>query len=233
MNSLEQRSHTNIIDSFIECLKTNDIESLKRLLLNSHQLEILKNSLYTFGSLEETPLLHIACLNGSNDFVNILLRFGFNPNQKTSKGRQETALSLVVRTNESLDKTIDETKSKNVIDIIQLLLDFDADPTMTDILQWKPIHSTKEKKIMKMLLKKGEQIDSLGGAALQTPLMLASRKGNKELVEWLLKYHANPNICDKNGFYPIHHALGKLHILNLLTSSQLGNECIVRLLLSL
>ncbi|EFC46559.1 predicted protein [Naegleria gruberi] len=142
-----------------------------------------------------------------------MLRYGFDPNQKTRKSRQETPLFLLTR---NFEATLDENKSKSMLEMIKLLLDFDADPTLSDILLWKPIHMVQEKKIIKMLLKKGELIDSVGGTMQQTPLMLSSRKGNAELVEWLLKNHANPNVSDKNGFFPIHHALGNESVVKLL-----------------
>ena len=199
---------------FVRCLQTNDTESLKRLLLNTLQLETLKSSIITYAAMDPLPLLHVSCFHGSTSFVDVMLRYGFDPDIKASKGKQETPLSMLVRKAETT--TDDEETHRQTLEMIQLLLSHGANPSCVDLLQWKPIHSTQNKTIMKMLLKAGEILDSRGGAMEQTPLMLACKKGNKELVAWLLKNHSNPNVCDKLGFFPIHYAMGNEFVTKLL-----------------
>nr|CAG4719666.1 unnamed protein product [Naegleria fowleri] len=211
---------TTLEQGFVRSLQSNDLESLKRLLLDSSQLEMLKTSVISLGSSDSLPLLHLGVLHGSVQFVDTMLRFGFDPNTKTPKGKKETCISMLVRIAESGEKQL----AASPLEMIQLLLENGASPTIPDVLLWKPIHATQNKKIIKLLLRYGESIDSLGGATGCTPLILACRKGNKELVSWLLKHHANPNICDKQGFFPIHHALGDEHVVRLLLEQ--GKQCI-------
>ncbi|GBN29049.1 Ankyrin-1 [Araneus ventricosus] len=46
----------------------------------------------------------------------------------------------------------------------------------------------------------------------ETPLLYASREGYEEIVEILLKFKANPNICDKHKLMPLHYAAKFSHL---------------------
>lgn len=59
--------------------------------------------------------------------------------------------------------------------------------------------------VAKYLVEHAEDIDSKSGYG--TPLMAATVKKNKELVELLLKKGANPNKIDANGSTALHYAV--------------------------
>ncbi|GBO41154.1 Ankyrin-3 [Araneus ventricosus] len=46
----------------------------------------------------------------------------------------------------------------------------------------------------------------------ETPLLYASREGYEEIVEILLKFKANPNVCDKHKLMPLHYAAKFSHL---------------------
>ncbi|GBN29124.1 Ankyrin-3 [Araneus ventricosus] len=46
----------------------------------------------------------------------------------------------------------------------------------------------------------------------ETPLLYASREGYEEIVEILLKFKANPNVCDKHKLMPLHYAAKCSHL---------------------
>jgi ankyrin repeat protein len=51
--------------------------------------------------------------------------------------------------------------------------------------------------VAKFLIKNVKEID--GNSSMGTPLMAATVKGNKEIVQVLLENNANPNLTDANG----------------------------------
>ena len=46
----------------------------------------------------------------------------------------------------------------------------------------------------------------------QSPLVIASSKGDLQIVELLLKYNFNPNICNINGLSPLSMTSERGHI---------------------
>ncbi|XP_014232054.1 uncharacterized protein LOC106655959 [Trichogramma pretiosum] len=142
---------------------------------------------------------HVACAFDCEDIVRKSLELGQDPNfpvQKTGYSPLHVALFH---------------KSKNVT---ELLLRSGANPNVCDAHGWTALHYIRrehcQNDLAEMLFKLSDkkyqplQVNVRNNAG-DTPLMLAFfAEGKKEVVEFMLKRGADPNLANKDGSTPLH-----------------------------
>ncbi len=95
-------------------------------------------------------------------------------------------------------------------DIVELLVNNGARIDAIDKEGYQAIHRAAaggHKDVVELLLKKGVRIDALTEGVGWQPLHVAARKGQLEMVKWLLDQKADVNAEDTNKNQPLHLAL--------------------------
>ena len=154
----------------------------------------------------QTPL-HLAVCSGDKSMVQILLQRGPDLEATASNG----------------NKPLYDAAESGYIDIVKLLLDFNANVEAFNIDKQKTAfyqavengHFT----VAKTLLRYGADIDVRSPTGL-TPLFCAVRRGDQELVRYLLKHGANKKITLDDGRTVQDFANGNAAIIELLQTSQ-------------
>lgn len=169
-----------------------------------HNTDELLNSIVCYNQLIYKPnipftdeavcLLSEAVLKGDILLVKKLINLGADINILDSK-----ALSNAFKI--------------NMIDMIKLLLDNGADPTL-DMSESAPIIQACEKgnlEIVKLLLDKGVKINKTYSRDDKTPLMQACYYGYYDIVQLLINKGANVNFKNESGKNAMYYALRGKH----------------------
>ncbi|KAK7574224.1 hypothetical protein V9T40_011415 [Parthenolecanium corni] len=166
---------------------------------------------------EGLTALHIACENGCDENVLVLLQRDCDPNIKTNTG--ETALHIAC--------------SKGYVKIVKHLLDHFAYVDEQNNDGYKPLHlackNGSEENVL-MILQNGYIPNSRGGA-WEMALHVAYSEGHLKIVEHLLNYGGVIYERDRDGNTPLHIAvmfneIEKVRILlEKPANLQLPNEC--------
>lgn len=140
--------------------------------------------------------LHWAAGYGFTEIVRQLIKATVDINTKSKTGN--TALSVAVAA---------EVEQKEMVEI---LLANGANANSADNLNSLPIHHASLHgylEIVRLLLAYKSEINALDNWG-RTPLRLAAEFGkNPELIAFLIKHGANPNLPDKNKIYPLDSAI--------------------------
>ncbi|XP_040265727.1 palmitoyltransferase ZDHHC13 [Bufo bufo] len=78
------------------------------------------------------------------------------------------------------------------------------------LLHWAAINNRLE--LIKYLISKGAIVDQLGGTLNSTPLHWAVRQGHLQTIILLMKYGADPNLIDGEGYNSVHLAVLYQHL---------------------
>jgi len=136
--------------------------------------------------------LHHAVYNGNFKNVEALLRSGADPNAKNGRTYGETPLF-----------------GAQEPDIIGLMLDYGADPTMaTSLFAQTPLHryaQEGEDRAIQCLAERGADIHAVDSHGY-TPLHIAVMNHKPEAVNALLAGGADPNMQSASGDVPLHKA---------------------------
>lgn len=125
-----------------------------------------------------TPFIHAMESSTDTSIVEMMLKFGTDPNGKNQHG--ETALFKAINANR--------------LDLVQLLLERKADPNLPGPkhMLWPSVHKPE---ILEVLLSKGVDLRLAPGI-----LELATSVNSVEAVNALLRHNADPN-AKKDGIY--------------------------------
>ncbi len=99
--------------------------------------------------------------------------------------------------------------------VVKYLLQQGADPSIPDPANSLPLHHAADKghlEIAKMLIEKKADSINVKGHQRATPLCVASRAGNLDMVQFLLNSGADATIHDGNGYLPLHWATQNKHL---------------------
>ena len=147
-----------------------------------------------------------AVLGNSLEAVDLLLKAGANPEQKTIVGTLLSGaamngnLPLVRRLiaaganyNRELKKetALSAALSEHAVPVIEYLEQLGAYSPSKATLLYSCIHGDMER--AKRALAEGADVEEEGGFFEETPLMAAARKGRSKMVDFLLQNGANPN----------------------------------------
>ncbi|KAF6527440.1 hypothetical protein HZS61_010484 [Fusarium oxysporum f. sp. conglutinans] len=156
---------------------------------------INEQSVNETSSLGRTPL-GIACADGSNDLVALLL----------SKGADLTT------TNNDGWTPLNVASDSGHAEVVKMLLEKGADFT-TNEHGWTPLHSASysgHTEVVKILLEKGADFTTKNEHGW-TPLNLASSRGFAEVVKMLLEKGADLTTANTNGWTPLNSASDNGH----------------------
>ncbi|KAK2711915.1 hypothetical protein QYM36_012889 [Artemia franciscana] len=162
--------------------------------IRSNNLELVKLLLKRGANPNCGECLHLAVKNGSADLCNLLIKSGAELDATNVYGK--TPLGTAISTsNLDLVKCCQSQSSSTAIstsnlDLVKFLLNRGANPNCGECLH----HAVKEGRadICKLLIGFGAKLDAMN-AKKDTPLLIAIRNNNLELVKLLLKRGANPN----------------------------------------
>ena len=177
--------HLANVKKMFEFVKNNRTQDLRQLLKTFRGVNLVD---LTSG---DTPL-HIACQLGNKDIALLLLQAGANPTLKNNNG--QTPFDLVE--NETL-----KTNLQDQYNLTQFLFDAvenDSLPEIEQILDRLPANQVS------ILVNSRTNPESAEQG--ETPLHIAVKTGNKEMVKFLLDYGADVNAGDKYEATPLHFA---------------------------
>ena len=177
--------HLANVKKMFEFVKNNRTQDLQELLQTFRSVNLVD---LTTG---DTPL-HIACQLGNKDIALLLLQAGANPTLKNNNG--QTPFDLVE--NKTLKENLQEQYS-----LTQMLfndVENDSLPEIEYILDRLPANQVS------IIINSRTNPESAEQG--ETPLHIAVKAGNKEMVKFLLDKGADPNIGDKYEATPLHFA---------------------------
>jgi ankyrin repeat protein/membrane protein involved in colicin uptake len=177
--------HKANVKKMFEFVKNNRTQDLQKLLKTFRDVNLVD---LTTG---DTPL-HIACKLGKKDIALLLLQCGANPTLKNNNG--QTPFDLVE--NETL-----KTNLQDQYNLTQTLFDAvenDSLPEIEQILDRLPANQVS------IIVNSRTNPESTEQG--ETPLHIAVKTGNKEMVKFLLDYGADVNAGDKYEATPLHFA---------------------------
>jgi ankyrin repeat protein len=226
----------------VQAVKKADIEIIQLLLDVGCRL----NEIDPMG---DTPLIS-ACLSGRDLIVDFLLQVGADPNLPRRDGMFPlfAAFSMpgMIEAFSGLDRDIDcENVPERMMNMIQLLLDCNANPNVFTYMGRTPLMIAAEQgftKITQDLIKKGAEINAIEDFSrgenpywaekineyalaktiqLKTSLIFAVENGHIEIVADLLKAGADVTIADRKNRLPIDIAIqeGYTEIVQLLQNA--------------
>ncbi|KAF5675933.1 ankyrin repeat domain-containing protein [Fusarium denticulatum] len=182
------------------------------------------------SSLGRTPL-DIACADGSNDFVALLLSKGADftttdndgctPLNLASNGGHAEIIKMLLEKGADFI-TVDDygvtplllASFEGHVDVVKILLEKGADLTVANNDGWTPLNSASDSghaEIVKMLLEKGANIMAANNDGW-TPLHVASNNGYAEVVKVLLEKGADIATTDNDGWTPLLSASAEGHV---------------------
>uniref|UniRef100_A0A0A9Z7P8 Ankyrin-1 n=3 Tax=Lygus hesperus TaxID=30085 RepID=A0A0A9Z7P8_LYGHE len=168
-----------------------------------------------------TPL-HMACSSGSIECASLLVNKGCSVNA-SSKGEATPLLMSVESNNINIVKFLIKQKVKfdnnalrqavlsGFADILELLLvSFPNNSRVTELL-W-PAVIKRHPEIIKILVKRGADVNAICIETSQRPLHFAVFMGYYEIIKLLLDLGADPNGRSSNGDIPLHLASESGHL---------------------
>ena len=170
-----------------------------------------------FGHEERDLLIHYAVQEGNIALVELLLTesvIKVDVNAVGSDGCTPLTFAVI----------------KKNLEIVRLLLHASSNPNLCDYNGYAPIHYAvhyEDMMLVTLLLTESVikvDVNSVGSDGC-TPLTLAVIKKNLEIVRLLLHASSNPNLCDYNGYAPIHYAV---HYEDMMSVTLLLTESVIK-----
>jgi ankyrin repeat protein len=202
-------------------VRSNDADMLE--LLIAHKADV-----NTPNNMGESPL-HVAAREGNTEAAMVLVAHGANVNAGTEQKRNWTPLcdavkykrpevvSLLLEKGAKPDLQMDGTRTllsaaieHNSPEMVKALLDHKADPNFSAGVPPLALAVSREslpaKRIALLLLERGAN-PNVRGPSRMTPLIIATRLGNEDVVARLLSSRANVNAQDEAGNSALHYVL--------------------------
>jgi ankyrin repeat protein len=184
-----------------------------------------------------TPLLHAININSPTTIISLIIHNGFtNANHTTESGLTPLRLATIKNNSDAIvllykKNLIVDIPDRNGITSIQYavkhsspetvsaLLYADANPYQLDSKGYNLIHrailreANKKskrkirKRIIKILLRAGVNIDDPDDTNYNSPLILSTIYNNRKLVNFFIKKGANVNKVNMHGYTALHYAL--------------------------
>ncbi|XP_071582418.1 uncharacterized protein [Temnothorax nylanderi] len=111
---------------------------------------------------------------------------------------------------QKLERDLHRAAQEGQLDVVNALLNRDADVNLEDFEGWTPLHCAAQNghlDVVNALLNKGADVNKINNNQGVTPLYLAIQNGHKNIVEILLKVKdININVKTDNGVTQLHSA---------------------------
>ncbi len=156
--------------------------------IKENRTDIINLLIESGASVNEPIIFNALCQHGYIDIVERLLKDGYKTNQKEKNFGRTPLFSGV---------------EGNQIEVIQILLNYDADVNFKDELGATPLLVANNKEVLKILLENGADIDAVDeyGQNALFGLLIGERY---ECIKYLLEKGIQVNIKDKYGNTPLH-----------------------------
>ena len=190
MGLLKSENDENVTLEFHEACKKGDLDEITKLLSRKEEIDVKQ--------LDNEFTLAIVAQNGDLEIVELLLKIGVNVNQKIRIFGLRPLDFACIRKN---------------LEIVQLLLQHNADVKASEMDQRTPLHFAciyGHLEIVKELLKHKPDVNATWTtqeSVKMTPLMLASDLGYLDVVEELLMHGADIDFKDANVGNALHLAV--------------------------
>lgn len=150
------------------------------------------------GAIPTDELLFQAIASRKDEWVEILLRYGANPNARHSLLEEHAPEHALLEA----AYTSDRSESKAVERMVMHLLNYGADAhvrtTGGNTALHAAVSNAESARLIKALLDKGLDINATNNKG-ETPLMVAAGNKNHSLYRLLLKHGANPDLRNQRG----------------------------------
>lgn len=150
------------------------------------------------GAIPTDELLFHAISNRNDEWVELLLRYGANPNARHSLLEEHAPEHALLEA----AYTSDRSESKAVERMVMHLLNSGADAHIRSANGNTALHAAvsnaESARLIKALLDKGLDINATNNKG-ETPLMVAAGNKNHSLYRLLLKHGANPALRNNRG----------------------------------
>ena len=176
------------------------------------------------STIKKTALM-VACLNGNEDAVKLLLNAGADPNisdadgctslhDAVDKGFSRETLQLIMNHGADVNATNKYNETALLVacqklnaDAISVLLNVRADPTIADYEGYTCLHHWGcSKENLQAMIDHGADVNATNKKSI-TPLMHACENGDVDAINILLDAGADPNIADEDGYTSLHDAV--------------------------
>jgi ankyrin repeat protein len=168
--------------------------------------------------IEGISLLHIAAMlpRLNVDVFKSLVDAGLDINSRTERGTTPLIFAIFWQSDgkeficSQIHPTFNKRESKEIVFIVQHLLNRGADVNAYNINQLGPLHHAAKQnftQIAKALLDHGAQVDCTTTEGW-TPLHIAAGENATEFATLLLEYGAQVDFKTSRGFTPLHKAAG-------------------------
>ena len=162
--------------------------------LSTETMEIM----ITAGAVPTDELLFHAISNRNDEWVELLLRYGANPNARHSLLEEHAPEHALLEAAYASDRG----ESKAVERMVMHLLNYGADAhvrtTGGNTALHAAVSNAESARLIKALLDKGVDINATNNKG-ETPLMVAAGNKNHSLYRLLLKHGANPALRNNRG----------------------------------
>lgn len=162
--------------------------------LSTETMEIMLKA----GAIATDELLFQAIASRKDEWVEILLRYGANPNARHSLLEEHAPEHALLEA----AYTSDRSESKAVERMVMHLLNYGADAhvrtTGGNTALHAAVSNAESARLIKALLDKGLDINATNNKG-ESPLMVAAGNKNHSLYRLLLKHGANPALRNQRG----------------------------------
>ena len=152
------------------------------------------------GVIQSVSLLHLACLYGPISLVRRLLQADFNVHEQ-SLVAGFTPLHYLSQS--------DVITSEDTVEMAQMLLGVGADVNVRDKHKNIALHlaiGNRHTKLALLLIEHGSLVDVVNDMG-ETPLLIAAKKSEEEVLVRLCELKADPNITDHNQMLALNIAI--------------------------
>ncbi|XP_067941547.1 serine/threonine-protein phosphatase 6 regulatory ankyrin repeat subunit A-like isoform X1 [Watersipora subatra] len=201
--SIHGDTNDPVIEKLLETVNNENDQELEQVLkIENNQLERIRQT-----DIRGASLLHYACSRNNTAVADVLIRYGFDVNKRTTK-----EMNLYIEAFDYVSKfrvgttPIYIATVSGLSNVTNILAKNGANVNIADIESYTPLHNAawhSKTELIRQLLANGAKVNAQDSTG-STPLRKAAYRGHIDSVKQLLVAGADPNIRTKKGRAAIH-----------------------------